>query len=165
MGRIREMTPDDWPAVASIYTEALQNGGASYETVCPDYAFWDKSHLPICRFVFELDGNVIGWAALTPYSYRKVYSGVAEIGIYLSKSYAGKGVGKALLQRIVNDAFSSGIWTLQASIFSENTASLALFNSCGFRTVGVREQIGMTCSGEWKDTVLMEKRKPVADNG
>lgn len=164
-GRIREMTANDWDSVAAIYTEALLNGGASYETDCPDYAFWDKGHLTTCRYVFEQDGKVVGWTALTPFSYRKVYSGVAEIGIYLFKEFTGKGIGKALLQRIMDDAFSSGIWTLQASIFSDNAASLALFYSCGFRTVGYREKIGMTHLGEWKDTVLLEKRKPVDDHG
>lgn len=158
-GFIREMTVNDWDSVAAIYTEALQNGGATYETVCPDYEYWDEKHLSGYRYVFEKDGNVVGWSALSPYSHRKVYSGVADIGIYIAKEYAGRGIGKALIQRIVEDAFAGGFWTLQASIFSENMASLALFASCGFRTVGYRERIGMTHLGEWKDTVLLEKRK------
>jgi phosphinothricin acetyltransferase len=85
---------------------------------------------------------------------------VAEASAYVAAAAAGQGVGRALLERLVVGAEAAGIWTVQAGIFPENTASLALHRRCGFRTVGVRERLGRL-GGRWRDVVLLERRSPL----
>ena len=105
--------------------------------------------------------RVIGWAALSPVSEREAYAGVAEVSVYVADGSRGNGVGKLLLESLVSTSEVAGVWTLEASIFTENEASIALHASCGFRTVGIRERIGCL-NGRWRDTVLMERRSDVA---
>ena len=154
---IAHLLPDHWPEVKIIYEEGLATGNASFQTSAPSWEEWDKAHLTHSRLV-ALDGQeVIGWVALTPVSGRCVYAGVAEVSVYVSLSHSGKGVGKTLLQSLITDSERNGIWTLQAGIFPENTASLNLHKGAGFRQVGIREKIGKM--GEvWRDTVLLERR-------
>jgi phosphinothricin acetyltransferase len=85
---------------------------------------------------------------------------VAEVSVYVSKSSRGSGVGKLLLSYLVSTSEAAGIWTLQAMIFVENEASIALHSSSGFRSVGIRERIG-SLNGQWRDTLLMERRSNV----
>jgi len=118
---------------------------------------WDANHLPYCRFVAREGDRVIGWAALSPISRRAVYAGVAEVSVYVATAAQGRGVGKALLRALIAAAEDAGIWTLQGSIFSENRASLALHQACGFRIVGRRERIAQL-HGVWHDTILVERR-------
>ena len=103
---------------------------------------------------------LVGWAVLSPVSGRRVYAGVTEVSVYVSAPATGKGIGKALLGALVAESERIGIWTLQASIFRENVASIALHRACGFREVGYRERIGQM-NGVWRDTILMERRSGV----
>jgi len=103
---------------------------------------------------------VLGWSALSPVSDRCCYAGVAEASLYVSASHRGQGIGKALLQATIERAESNGIWTLQAGIFRENRASLALITKCGFREVGRRERLGKL-DGVWRDVLLLERRSSV----
>ena len=102
-------------------------------------------------------GEIVGWVALSPVSSRCVYQGVAEVSLYVKSSARGQGVGKALLRVAIEESERIGIWTLQAGIFPENAASIALARACGFREVGVREKIGRM-NGKWRDVILMERR-------
>ena len=101
--------------------------------------------------------TVIGWAALSPVSGRLVYRGVAEVSVYVAAAARGRGVGKALLLALVRESERNGIWTLQAGIFPENTASISLHKSCGFLEVGVRHRIGKL-RDEWRVVLLLERR-------
>ncbi|GGB21052.1 GNAT family N-acetyltransferase [Puia dinghuensis] len=155
--QITALLPAHWSAVKTIYEAGLATGNASFQTSAPSWEDWDTAHLAHSRLV-ALDGDVVaGWAALTPVSGRCVYAGVAEVSIYVDDSYRGQGVGKALLQALITESEARGIWTLQAGIFPENTASLRLHEWAGFRRVGVREKIGKI-GDRWRDTVLLEKR-------
>ena len=154
---IRELRADDWPAVAAIYAEGMAGRLATFETKLPTWEEWDAAHLPEHRFVAELDGRVAGWVALTPYSHRAVYGGVADESVYVAESARGNGIGRALLAAAIESARSGGLWTLQAGVFPENAPSLALHRSLGFREVGVRERIGQL-DGAWRDVVLLELR-------
>jgi phosphinothricin acetyltransferase len=154
---LRPLRPDDWPAVARIFGEGIETGLATLETSVPEWDAWDEAHLPGSRLVAELDGDVVGWAALTPYSRRAAYRGVAEVSVYVAAAARGRGVGRTLLERLVESARSDRLWTLQAGIFPENEASLALHRALGFREVGVRERIAQL-RGEWRDVVLLELR-------
>jgi L-amino acid N-acyltransferase YncA len=151
------MSADDWPAVRSIYLEGIATGNATFEKAAPDRERWDEGHLPTCRLVARAADEVVGWAALSPVSRRPVYAGVAEVSVYISERARGQGVGTALLARLVADSEREGIWTLQAGIFPENTASIELHQRAGFRVVGVREKLG-SMDGRWRDVVLMERR-------
>jgi len=103
--------------------------------------------------------SVLGWAALSPVSARPVYRGVAEVSVYVAAATRGRGVGKTLLQTLVQESEVNGIWTLQAGIFPENKGSIALHQSCGFRKVGMRHRIGKL-GDTWRDVLLLERRNP-----
>jgi L-amino acid N-acyltransferase YncA len=157
---IEPMTAAHWPAVRAIYEEGIATGDATFETAAPAWAAWDRGHLPGHRLVATQDGRVVGWAALSPVSDRCAYAGVAEASVYVAAAAVGRGVGRALLDRLVAGAEAAGIWTVQAGVFPENRASLALHRRCGFRTVGVRERLGRL-DGRWRDVVLLERRSPL----
>lgn len=154
---IRAMDPDDWPEVARIYGEGIATGNATFETTAPGWETWDRNHSDDCRLVAVLDDQIAGWAALSPVSGRYVYRGVAEVSVYVSSSARGRGVGSALLGALAVASEEAGYWTLQTSIFPENTPSIALHEKHGFRIVGTRERIGQH-NGSWRDTVFMERR-------
>ena len=154
---IRTMTPDDWDDVARIYKEGIDTKLATFETDVPSWEKWNTSKLDVCRFVVERDDNILGWAALSPVSSRYVYRGVQDVGIYISTDARGQGIGKMLLNHLIEASEAEGIWTLQSGIFSHNAASIALHTSCGFRVVGIREKIGQL-DGVWLDTTIMERR-------
>ena len=157
---IEPLTAGQWPAVRRIFEEGIATGDATFETAAPSWDAWDAGHLAGHRLVATLGGQVVGWAALAPVSERCAYAGVAEASVYVAAAATGRGVGRALLERLVGGAEAAGIWTVQAGIFPENTASLALHRRCGFRTVGVRERLGKL-DGRWRDVVLLERRSPV----
>lgn len=153
------METRDWPEVRRIYAEGMATGLATFETEVPDQAVLEAKWLPGQRWVAELDGAVVGWAAITPISSRPCYAGVGETSIYVTNGMRGLGVGKSLLRKQITAADEAGLWTLQSAIFADNKASLALHHAAGFRTVGVRERIAQRC-GRWHDTILIERRAP-----
>ncbi len=158
---VRALEQRDWAAVRRIYAEGIATGDATFETEVPDRRTLEHAWLADHRWVAELDGQVVGWAAARAVSHRPVYAGVAETSLYVGDDYRGRGVGKALIHRQVTAADNAGLWTLQTAIFPENRASIALHQSAGFRTLGVRERIGRH-HGIWRDTVFLERRR--ADN-
>jgi L-amino acid N-acyltransferase YncA len=161
MPATQPLTAAHWPAVRAIYEAGIATGQATFTTSAPTWEVWDASHLAPCRLVAtNAAAQVLGWAALTPVSGRQVYAGVAEVSIYIAAEARGRGVGKHLLAALVTESEQQGLWMLQAGIFPENAASLALHASQGFRTVGRRERIGQL-RGRWHDTLLLERRSPV----
>lgn len=156
---IEAMQSSDWPVVKQIYQEGIDTGEATFETETPEWESWDKAHLQEGRVIARFKEQVVGWAALSPVSNRCVYQGVAEVSVYVASKARGQGVGKALLETLVARSEEAGLWTLQASMFPENKASLAMHLACGFRQVGRRERIGKQ-HGRWRDTLLMERRSP-----
>ena len=146
-----------------IYLEGIDTGHATFETAAPSWEEWDANHLKLGRVVaISADsGEVVGWAAMNRVSARKVYAGVAEVSLYVANNARQMGVGKALLNSLVQTSEQNGLWTLQASVFPENVASLTLHKSCGFRQVGTRERIGRL-NGVWRDTILLERRSKLA---
>lgn len=151
------MRAEHWPQVARIYAEGIATGNATLESEVPDWASWDASHLPDLRLVAIVDGEVSGWTAASPVSDRCVYGGVAEASVYVAERFRGRGVGRALLARLIGDSEAAGIWTLQAGVFPENTASVDLHKRVGFRIVGLRERLGKQ-RGVWRDVLLLERR-------
>ena len=158
--RILPMQPEHWPDIERIYVEGIATGNATFETESPGWEIWDAKHHQHSRLV-ALDGTqLLGWAALSPVSTRRVYAGVAEVSIYIREKARGQGVGRDLLRALVEQSEQNGVWTLQAGIFPENVASIALHKAGGFREVGRREKIGKL-KGVWRDAVLLERRAPL----
>ena len=155
--KIEGMTAELWPEVRRIYEQGIATRNATFATEAPDWTEWDGRHLPTCRLVALRDGEIIGWAALSAVSSRHVYRGVQEVSVYIAESARGQGIGSQLLTALVAESERNGIWTLQAGIFAENTASIRLHERAGFRLVGRRERVGCL-HGQWRDTILMERR-------
>ena len=161
--RIEEATLDDWPQIEKIYREGIRTGMATFETEerIPDGEGWFAGKIPGLIYKMVTDsGEMVGWAALSTVSSRCVYAGVAEVSVYVTAGARGQGVGLVLLQHLIAAAEKSGLWTLEAGIFSNNVASLRLHEKAGFRVVGLREKLGRI-AGRWQDVVLMERRSPI----
>jgi phosphinothricin acetyltransferase len=156
---IRELRPDDWPAVRAIYEEGIRGGDATFETETPSWERWDAAH-PDLRLVAERDGAVLGWAALSPSSARYCYRGVGEVSVYVDEQARGAGLGRVLLDELVRRSEQDGYWTLNAGVFPENDASIRMHKACGFREIGFRERIG-ELHGVWRDVVSLERRSTV----
>ena len=157
--RIERMRPGHWPAVRAIYEAGIVSGNATLEREVPEWEAWDASHRPDGRFVAVDGDRVLGWIALAPYSARRVYDGVAWLSVYVALDAQGRGVGRALVEALVEAAEDAGIWTLMAGILPENAASLALHRRAGFRRIGVQRLLGQDASGRWRDVLLMERRR------
>jgi phosphinothricin acetyltransferase len=154
---ITALSSSDWNSVSSIYLEGISTGNATLETDAPNWEKWDSEHLASCRLIAKDDDTVLGWAALSPVSGRCVYGGVAEVSIYIAEPARGKGVGRQLFERLIEESEKNELWTLQSGILQENITSIKLHEKCGFRIIGVRERIGQR-DGIWRNVVLMERR-------
>lgn len=154
---IRNAAAEDWPDIERIYRQGILGGNATFEEEVPDREAWDRAHCTSPRLVARSGEKIVGWAALSPVSSRASYRGVAEVSVYVDSGMAGRGVGRALLRELVSASENAGFWTLQASIFPENAASLRIHDQCGFRVVGRRERIGVQ-RGRWRDVLLLERR-------
>jgi phosphinothricin acetyltransferase len=154
---IREITKADYPSVKRIYEDGIKSGNATFEKTAPDWDYWNSSKLPFCRLAAVIENEIIGWAALSATSTREVYKGICEESIYISTAHSGKGIGKLLMNALIEESEKNGVWTLYASIFPENKASIKLHLNCGFREIGYMEKAGCM-NGVWRDTVLFERR-------
>jgi L-amino acid N-acyltransferase YncA len=161
--RIDLMTADDWPHVRRIYAEGIATGDATLEREAPDWDHFDRSHRHACRLVARerRGGPVLGWTALSAYSSRRVYVGVAWESVYVGAAVRGRGVGRALLDALVTASEAMGVWTLLAGVLVDNVASLALHEAAGFRRVGVLHAMGQDAGGRWRDLVLLERRSTI----
>ncbi|MFJ6630756.1 GNAT family N-acetyltransferase [Streptomyces sp. NPDC091376] len=182
------MTTAHAAQVLDIYRLGIDEGDATFETRAPAWSAFDSARLTDHRFVAlraegscagagaepgaeagagaraetgagARAGKVLGWVAVSKVSDRCAYVGVVEHSVYVHPAARGQGVARALLDRLVVSTEAAGIWTIQSGIFPENTASLALHQSAGFRVIGTRERIGRH-HGVWRDVVLVERRSP-----
>jgi phosphinothricin acetyltransferase len=158
------MTPEHGDAVLAIFSEGIDTGHATFEHTAPTWDEFDDAKLADHRFVAVDGKDVLGWVAVSSTSSRHVYRGVVEIALYVTEQARGRGVGRALLEELVASTDAADVWTIVAGIFPENTTSLALHESLGFRRLGVRERIGLMShgpmAGAWRDVVWMERRRP-----
>jgi L-amino acid N-acyltransferase YncA len=159
---IRDMAAADWPVVERIYAAGIATSDATFETAPPTWEEFDQGRLENHRLVAVEESEVVGWAALSPTSWRACYAGVAEHSVYVAEAARGRGIGRALMEELIRGADAAGLWTIQTSVFPENEASLALHRALGFRVVGRRERIAQL-DGVWRDTVLLERRSPAVD--
>ena len=159
---IEPMTVGDWPAVRRIYAEGIATGDATLEREAPDWGHFDRSHPAECRLVARsaFDG-IVGWAALGGYSARKVYAGVAWESVYVAERSRGHGVGRRVLEALIETSEAAGYWTLLAGVLAENDPSLALHQRVGFQVVGIQHRLGQDARGRWRDIVMLERRSEV----
>lgn len=161
---VRTLTAEDWPAVREIYAAGIAAGNATFEATTPEWDAFDAGKRPDLRIVAVDEGAVVGWAAASAVSTRRAYEGVVEHSVYAAADQQGRGIGRILLDALLTRADQLGVWTVQSSIFPENAASLRLHENAGFRTVGRRERIALMTigpwAGQWRDTVLIERRRP-----
>ncbi len=163
--RLEPMRPEHWPAVRAIHEAGILGGNATIDREpAADWTSWSTAHRADCRIVAVDRSGVVGWVALSPYSHRPVYAGVAWLSVYVATEAQGRGIGGALLAAEVEAAEAAGVWTLLAGILIENAASLALHQAAGFRRVGVTERLGRDRTGRWRDVVLMERRSSTVAN-
>lgn len=159
------MTTADADAVLRIYGDGIATGHATFETETPSWTAFDTGKLARPRLVAEGDGGIQGWAALSPVSSRCVYGGVAEVSVYVAAAGRGRGIGRALLAALVEASEAAGIWLLQAGIFPENAASIALHERCGFTPMGRFRGMGRMAvgpmAGQWRDVLVMQRRSTV----
>ena len=155
--QIEPMTGSHADAVLAIYQAGIDEGNATFETSAPPWATFTATRLPTHRYVATEHDTVLGWVAASAVSDRCVYNGVVEDSVYVSPDARGLGIGRRLLEALIASTEAAGIWTIQSSIFPENTASLALHHAAGFRDVGTRERVGRH-HGRWRDTIFIERR-------
>ena len=155
---IEEMKESDLEEVLKIYLEGINTGIATFQNSIPTLDDWNNGHIKYCRLVAKSNRQVLGFIALSPTSSRCVYSGVAEVSIYIGENYRGLGIGKTLLTDLIKLSEENNFWTLQSGIIRENTSSIELHKKCGFREIGIREKVAKMDNGLWHDTVLMERR-------
>ncbi|MFZ8757732.1 GNAT family N-acetyltransferase [Microbacterium sp. HMH0099] len=170
MTLVRGLERADWAAVEDIYREGIEGGNATFETETPTWDAFDGGKARFGRLVAVDDTKaVLGWVAASPVSTRAAYRGVVEHSVYVASSARGRGVGTALLRAFIAVAEMNGVWTIQSSVFPENMASVLLHHSLGFREVGRRERIARSVvgpwAGQWRDTVLIERRSQMNGRG
>ncbi|MGI9551336.1 MAG: GNAT family N-acetyltransferase [Aurantibacter sp.] len=157
---IKPMELSDWASISQIYVEGIATGFATFEKEIPSFEAWDSAHMKCCRLVAVKDSGVLGWAALSPVSSRCVYGGIGEVSVYVGKNSRGMGIGKLLMDALIQESEKEGLWTLQSGIFPENQGSIKLHEQVGFRFIGKRERVGKL-DGVWKDNLLFERRSKI----
>lgn len=151
------MLPEHAPAVLEIYGHGIASGMATFETTVPNWDTFNLKYLPHSRIIAMVENAPVGWAALIPVSARPCYQGVAEVSVYVHQQHQRKGIGRTLLEELINTSERNGIWSLLSVIHEENRASIHLHEQCGFRYIGYRERIAQL-HGVWRTTVMLEKR-------
>ncbi len=157
---IRPAEAADLPAIADIYNDAVLNSTATFE-VEPwtpeqrDRWFREHSH-PYAVLVAVQDGDVLGWAALSPFQRKPAYRFAGETSLYVRAEHRGEGIGVLLLARLLEVAASNGFHSVLARIVGDNPTSLRLHRRFGFRRVGVEREVGFKFD-RWLDVVVMQK--------
>jgi L-amino acid N-acyltransferase YncA len=154
---VRPSTEADAEAIAEIYNQGIEDGQATFETrphSAEDFAEVMGEGAPPF-LVAEVEGRVLGWARLGPYSTRSYYDGVAEASVYIERAARGRGLGRLLMEALAAEAARRGYWKLIGLLFPENEASVALTLSAGWREVGLFHRHGRM-RGRWRDVLLME---------
>jgi L-amino acid N-acyltransferase YncA len=157
---IRSANKKDLGEITTIYNEAIKTSNATFDTeqkTSEEQQQWFYEHgskNPI--IVAELKGRIVGWAALSHYSDRCAYNDTAEISVYVQKKFQHKGIGRQLLQSIIQKGKTVGLHTLIARITQDNNESIHLHESLGFEHIGIMKEVGLKF-GKRLDVHLMQK--------
>lgn len=157
---IRPATLDDAESIRAIYNIEVLNTTVTFDLVArtaSEQQEWMLTHAGVYPvIVAEDEGDVIGFASLSPYRPRPAYSTTAEDSIYVAASHRGAGIGKTLLGELVVLGEALGFHSIVARIVGDHAASIALHRSCGFELVGVEREVGRKF-GKWLDVALMQR--------
>ena len=159
---IRPAQPRDLAVITAIYDDAVRHGTASFELDPPDQAEMARRYETLRAggypyLVAELEGDIVGYAYAGPYRARPAYRWSVEDSVYVAPQAQRRGIGGALLARLVADAEAGGFRQMLAVIGdTANTGSVELHRAAGFRLVGTFENVGFKF-GRWLDTVLMQR--------
>jgi phosphinothricin acetyltransferase len=154
---VRAATLADAPVIAAIYSQGIADRIATFETrprTAEDIAAWFDDTHPVV--VVEIDGGVVAFASTSTYRPRECYAGIAEFSVYVARAARGKGAGRRAMEGLIAAATAAGFWKLVSRVFTENTASLRLLASLGFREVGVYRRHAQL-DGVWRDVVIVER--------
>lgn len=180
---IRPMTEADYPQVQAILQEGMDTGEATFERTAPEWEVFKSKRLMNLAFVAEEraeedtqssaadstgekqpgddEAVILGWTTASPISHREVFRGVVEDSIYVAEMAAGKGVAGRLIDHLLQQAAEQGYWAMHSHIFPENTASIKLHESRGFRPVGILHSMSKMeygpKAGQWRNNMLLEK--------
>jgi L-amino acid N-acyltransferase YncA len=159
--QLRLATGADAEAICRIYNQGIEDRVATLETELRTPAErqqWLQSRSPRHPVIVaeNAHGEVVGWGSLNVFNSREAYRHVADFSVYAERSWRGKGVGRALLSRLIELGRQHGFHKLVLSAFPINTGGMALYEKLGFRTVGVYKEQGLL-DGKWVDTIIMEK--------
>lgn len=157
---IRAATPDDCRAIAGIYNEGILDRLATLETELrtpEERRAWlagKSARHPV--LVAEADGEILGWGSLNVFNARRCYDHVADFSVYVARAARGRGIGRVLLDRLIDAARTIGFHKLVLAAFPFNTPGMALYLRAGFTRVGIYREQGQL-DGKWVDVILMEK--------
>ncbi|HLI14505.1 MAG TPA: GNAT family N-acetyltransferase [Acidimicrobiales bacterium] len=160
MLELRIVEDGDAEAIRTIYNAEVVGSTATFDLVertAEEQRAWIAAHRGAYPAIVAVrDGEVVGFASLSPYRPRPAYSTTAEDSVYVAAPHRGQGVGKALLADIVRLASAQGFHSVVARIVGDHAASIALHRSCGFELVGVEREIGRKF-GRWLDVAVMQR--------
>jgi len=159
--RTRPAAPEDAAAICRIYNQGIEDRVATLETELrtpEERREWLVNRSPRHPVIVAENGagEVVGWGSLNVFNAREAYRFVADLSVYVERGWRGKGVGSALLARLIELARQHDFHKMVLSAFPSNAAGIALYTKHGFRTVGVYREQGLL-DGRWVDTVVMEK--------
>jgi L-amino acid N-acyltransferase YncA len=154
--RPRLASPRDAVAIAAIYNQGIEDRVATFETTprTPDeiVTWFDGVHPTV---VVESGERVVAFASTSIYRPRACYAGIAEVSLYVERSFRGCGAGRVAMREIIAEAERAGFWKLVSRVFLDNQASRGLIASTGFREVGIYKNHGKL-DGIWRDVLIVE---------
>jgi len=159
---IRPTDVGDLPAITDIYAQAVREGTATFELVPPDLAEMTRRFHALVDGGFPyfsalLDGRVAGYAYASSYRPRPAYRFTVENSVYLDPATHGRGIGRQLLQRLIDECTARGFRQMIAVIGdSANAASVGVHAACGFQMIGTHPSVGLKF-GRWLDTVMTQR--------
>lgn len=158
---VRKAEEKDVPFITEIFNQGIEDGVATLETRTQrveDIHNWLLSRDPryVVIVLINDKDEICGYASLNKFNFKSAYTGVADLSIYIKRSFRGQGVGKILLEGLFVAAQKESFYKLVLNVISKNKAAIKFYEKMGFAYVGVYKNQGMI-HGEWVDMMIMEK--------
>lgn len=155
---VRDAIAQDAAAIAAIWNPVIETGTETFNSVLKSA---DDVRTMIegrpCFLVIELDGAVVGFATYDQFRGGVGYARTMEHTIILAPAAAGRGAGRALMDRVLDHAKANGVHSMWAGVSGENANAVAFHKACGFVEVATLLEVGWKFD-RWFDLVLLQKR-------